>query len=43
MFGRIEQELREIETIILPSQYYKIFKKHTTVNVNGIDFNVYKL
>ncbi|KAL4090102.1 hypothetical protein QTP88_025002 [Uroleucon formosanum] len=41
VFGRIEQELRKIETIISPSEYHKIFKKHTTVNVYGKDFNVY--
>jgi len=41
VFGRIEQELNKIETIISPSEYYKIFKKHTTVNVYGKDFNVY--
>ena len=40
-FGRIEQELNKIETIISKSEYYKIFKKHTTVNVYGKDFNVY--
>jgi len=40
VFGRIEQELNKIETIISPSEYYKIFKKHT-VNVYGKDFNVY--
>jgi len=41
VFGRIEQELNKIETIISPSEYYKIFKKHTTVNVYGKDFKAY--
>lgn len=41
VFGRIEQELKKIKSIISPSEYYKIFKKHTTFNVYGKDFNVY--
>jgi len=41
VFGRIEQELNKIKTIISPSEYYKIFEKHTTVNVYGKSFNVY--
>jgi len=40
VFGRIEQELNKIETIISLFEYYKIFKKHTTVNVYGENFNV---
>lgn len=40
VFGRIEKQIRQRETIVSPVEYYGIFKQYTTVKIYGNDFTV---
>lgn len=41
VFGRIEKEFRKHETILLPTEYYKVFEKHGTTKELGSKWRVY--
>lgn len=40
VFGRIEQELRKLETILLPHEYHAVMSQHGTVRIFGEDWHV---
>ena len=40
-FGRIEQEIRKHDTILLPSDYYEILKRHGHLHVYNEEWNCY--
>ncbi|XP_041362797.1 uncharacterized protein LOC121378605 [Gigantopelta aegis] len=41
VFGRIEQEIRKKDTILMPEEYHEIISKHGTVHVYGKDWKCY--
>lgn len=41
VFGLIERDLKKIETIIQPKEYYNVFQKHGTVLKIDTDFHVF--
>ena len=41
MFGRSEQEIRKKDTILLPSEYLEIMRKHGNVHVYGEHWHCY--
>ena len=38
VFGRIEQQLRNMDTVLLPSDYHQVLKNHGTVHLYGEDW-----
>lgn len=40
VFGRIEKKLRQMETILSPNEYYKVFKEYTTVRTFDKDYAI---
>jgi len=40
VFGRIEKDLRKMENIISPEQYYNVFKKYTTIKIFDKDYSI---
>ena len=41
VFGRIEQEIRKYDTILMPGKYYEILKRHGNVYVYGRDWQAF--
>jgi hypothetical protein len=42
VFGRIEKDLRQMENIISPKDYYHVFKKYSTVKMFDKGYMDYK-
>lgn len=40
VFGRIEKDLRQMENIISPEEYYNVFKKYTTIKIFDKDYSI---
>lgn len=40
MFSRIGKNLRQMETILSPNEYYNVFKEYTTVKTFGKDYTI---
>ena len=41
VFGRIEKDFRKRECILSPCQYYEILRRHGTVRVLGLDYEMF--
>lgn len=40
VFGQIEKQLRQMEIIVSPDEYHKVFKKFTTLTFFDLDYSV---
>jgi len=41
VFGRIEQQVRKKDTILMPEEYYQLLRSHGNVHVYGQDWEAY--
>lgn len=41
VFGRIEQQVRKKDTILMPEEYYEILCNHGNVHIYGLHWKAY--